>query len=100
MCNVKISTGFQYKTLTYMSYGIPVILSINAFVNTKFKKNKEEVFVNWFRGISKKYMRKECEFFDELIEYIIRIFDLKIYKKEVFLHLQYVLCRRFYFCGA
>ena len=24
-----------------MSYGIPVILSTNAFVNTKFKKNKE-----------------------------------------------------------
>jgi len=41
LCNVKVSTGFQYKTLTYMSYGIPVILSTNAFVNTKFKKNKE-----------------------------------------------------------
>ena len=41
LCNVKISTGFQYKTLTYMSYGIPVILSANAFLNTKFKKNKE-----------------------------------------------------------
>jgi len=41
LCNVRVSTGFQYKTLTYMSYGIPVILSINAFVNTKFKKNKE-----------------------------------------------------------
>ena len=41
LCNVKISTGFQYKTLTYMSYGIPAILSINAFVNTKFKKNSE-----------------------------------------------------------
>ena len=41
LCNVEISTGFQYKTLTYMSYGIPVILSANAFVNTKFKKNKE-----------------------------------------------------------
>ena len=53
-------------------------------IKKDYKKNKEEVFVNWFRGISKKYMRKECEFFDELIEYIIRIFDLKIYKKEVF----------------
>ena len=41
LCNVRVSTGFQYKTLTYMSYGIPVILSTNAFVNTKFKKNKE-----------------------------------------------------------
>ena len=41
LCNLKVSTGFQNKTLTYMSYGIPVILSMNAFVNTKFKKNRE-----------------------------------------------------------
>ena len=41
LCNVKISTGFQYKTLTYMSYGIPVILSTNSFVNTRFKKSRE-----------------------------------------------------------
>ena len=38
---VKISTGFQNKTLSYMSYGIPTILSINSFINTSFKKNKE-----------------------------------------------------------
>jgi glycosyltransferase involved in cell wall biosynthesis len=41
LCNVKISTGFQNKTLSYMSYGIPAILSINSFSNTNFKKNKE-----------------------------------------------------------
>jgi len=41
LCNIKVSTGFQNKTLTYMSYGIPAILSMNAFVNTKFKKNRE-----------------------------------------------------------
>ena len=41
LCNVKISTGFQNKTLSYMSYGIPAILSINSFSNTSFKKNKE-----------------------------------------------------------
>ena len=41
LCNIKVSTGFQNKTLTYMSYGIPTILSMNAFVNTKFKKNRE-----------------------------------------------------------
>ncbi|RZO48215.1 MAG: glycosyltransferase [Candidatus Pelagibacterales bacterium] len=41
LCNVKVSTGFQFKTLTYMSYGIPSILSLNSFVNTKFKKNSE-----------------------------------------------------------
>ena len=40
LCNVKISTGFQSKILSYMSYGIPVILSFDSFVNTKFKKNK------------------------------------------------------------
>ena len=41
LCNVKVSTGFQSKTLSYMSYGIPTILSINSFINTNFKKNKE-----------------------------------------------------------
>jgi glycosyltransferase involved in cell wall biosynthesis len=41
LCNVKVSTGFQNKTLSYMSYGIPAILSINSFANTSFKKNKE-----------------------------------------------------------
>jgi len=41
LCNVKISTGFQNKTLSYMSYGIPAILSINSFSNASFKKNKE-----------------------------------------------------------
>ena len=41
LCNVKISTGFQNKTLSYMSYGIPAVLSNNSFINTKFKKNKE-----------------------------------------------------------
>ena len=41
LCNVKVSTGFQNKILTYMSYSIPTIVSINSFVNTKFKKNKE-----------------------------------------------------------
>ena len=41
LCNVKISTGFQYKILTYMSYGIPAVVSTNSFVNTKLKKNKE-----------------------------------------------------------
>ena len=41
LCNVKVSTGFQSKTLSYMSYGIPTILSTNSFTNTNFKKNKE-----------------------------------------------------------
>ena len=41
LCNVKVSTGFQNKILTYMSYSIPTIVSINSFVSTKLKKNKE-----------------------------------------------------------
>ena len=41
LCNVKVSTGFQNKTLSYMSYGIPAILSANSFSNSNFKKNKE-----------------------------------------------------------
>ena len=41
LCNVKISTGFQNKVLTYMSYGIPSILSDKSFLNMEFKKNKD-----------------------------------------------------------
>jgi len=41
LCNVKISTGFQNKILTYMSYGIPTILGDNSFAKMKFKKNKD-----------------------------------------------------------
>ena len=41
LCNVKASTGFQNKTLSYMSFGIPAILSNNSFSNSGFKKNKE-----------------------------------------------------------
>ena len=63
LCNVKISTGFQFKTLTYMSYGIPSILSINSFVNTKFKKNKEVlVFKNDEELIKNIYHLKSNKF--------------------------------------
>ena len=41
LCNVKVSTGFQSKILTYMSYGLPTILSYSSFVNTEFKKNED-----------------------------------------------------------
>ena len=64
LCNVKISTGFQYKTLTYMSFGVPAILSENAFANTRFKRNKE-VFV--FRNDN---------------DLVKKILDLKINKKK------------------
>ena len=33
--------GFQNKILTYMSYGLPTILSFNSFVKTRFEQNKE-----------------------------------------------------------
>ena len=41
LCNIKVATGFQNKTLSYMSFGIPAILSNNSFSNSSFKKNKE-----------------------------------------------------------
>ena len=39
--NLNISTGFQSKILTYMSFGLPVICSLNSFNETGFKKDKE-----------------------------------------------------------
>ena len=60
ICNVKISTGFQNKVLSYMSYGIPAILSTNSFVNTKFKKNNEVlVYKNSTELINKIFLLKE-----------------------------------------
>jgi len=41
LCNVKVSTGFQSKILTYMSYSMPTVLSYSSYVNTEFKKNKD-----------------------------------------------------------
>ena len=41
LCNVQVTTGFQNKILTYMSYGLPTILSFNSFVKTRFEQNKE-----------------------------------------------------------
>jgi glycosyltransferase involved in cell wall biosynthesis len=54
LCNVKISTGFQNKILTYMSYGIPAVISNDAHINTKFKKNKEVVVFNNTKELIKK----------------------------------------------
>ena len=39
--NLNISTGFQSKILTYMSFGLPVICSLKSFNETGLKKNKE-----------------------------------------------------------
>ena len=41
ICNLNIATGFQLKTLTYMSYGIPTISSLISIKGSDFKKNKE-----------------------------------------------------------
>ena len=63
ICNVKISTGFQNKILSYMSYGIPCIVSINSFKNTEFNKNREVlVFKNNEDLINKIFFLKENKF--------------------------------------
>jgi len=60
ICNVKISTGFQNKILSYMSYGIPSIVSIDSFKNTEFNKNREVVvFKNNEELINKVFSLKE-----------------------------------------
>jgi len=75
LCNVKISTGFQNKTLSYMSYGIPAILSINSFSNTNFKRNKEvlvfrndkELIKNIFRLIENKKVANQLSINSQII---------------------------------
>ena len=63
ICNVRISTGFQNKILSYMSYGIPCIVSINSFKNTEFNKNREVlVFKNNEDLINKIFFLKENKF--------------------------------------
>ena len=60
VCNVKISTGFQNKVLSYMGFGIPSIMSTNAHINTKFKQNSEVlVFKNNEEFINKIFLLKE-----------------------------------------
>jgi len=41
VCNVEIATGFQNKILTYMSYGVPAVVSRESFSKDLFKKNKD-----------------------------------------------------------
>ena len=60
VCNVKVSTGFQNKVLSYMSFGIPSIMSTNAYINTKFKRNSEVlVFKDNEEFINKIFLLKE-----------------------------------------
>ena len=60
VCNVKVSTGFQNKVLSYMGFGIPSIMSTNAHINTKFKQNSEVlVFKNNEEFINKIFLLKE-----------------------------------------
>ena len=42
ICNVKIATGIQMKIFTYMSYGLPVVVSKNSFPKS-LVKNKEAI---------------------------------------------------------
>jgi len=41
ICNVNIATGFQNKIPTYMSYGIPAVVSKDSFSKKFFKNNKD-----------------------------------------------------------
>ena len=41
--NVNIATGFQTKTLNYMSYGLPT-LALKKARNNEFKDNKEIIY--------------------------------------------------------
>ena len=41
VCNVNIATGLQNKIFTYMSYGLPAIISEECFPDNLLKKNKD-----------------------------------------------------------
>tara|TARA_B100000315_G_scaffold257242_1_gene305472 strand:+ start:4289 stop:5449 length:1161 start_codon:yes stop_codon:yes gene_type:complete len=80
LCNVKISTGFQSKTLSYMSFGIPTIVSINSFSNTSFKKNKEVLV---FRND------------DELIKNIFHLIENKKAANQLSINSQIIIKKKY-----
>jgi hypothetical protein len=83
LCNVKVSTGFQNKIITYMSYGIPTILSKYSFINTKFKKNKEVLtFQNDQELIKKVFNLIENKKISERLSNNVQIFMEKKYNAE------------------
>ena len=65
--NVNIATGFQTKTLTYMSYGLPT-LALKKAKNNEFKDNKEII-----------YFKNN----DELIKKIIKVKNNKKFSEAI-----------------
>ena len=57
---------------------------INKIIKS-YKDNQEDNFVNWFKDISRKCLKKECNFFNKLIRYVIRRFDLDIFPRYTFI---------------
>jgi len=41
LCNIDVATGLQSKIFTYMSYGLPSVVSQKAYPQSIIKKNKE-----------------------------------------------------------
>lgn len=75
-------------------------INLEKFIYKKYKKDiskriykilknydsyKEDLFVIWFKKISKKYLKKECYFFNKLLKYIIRRFELDIFPRHTFI---------------
>ncbi len=46
LCNVNVATGLQNKIFTYMSYGLPAVISEKSYPRSLIKKNKEVLVYN------------------------------------------------------
>ena len=46
LCNLEIATGLQNKIFTYMSYGLPPVISEKSYPKSLLKKNKEVLVYN------------------------------------------------------
>ena len=46
LCNLDIATGIQNKIFTYMSYGLPTVVSQKSHVKSLIKKNREILVYN------------------------------------------------------
>ena len=68
--NVNIATGFQTKTLTYMSYGLPT-LALKKAKNNEFKDNKDIIYFKNNNELIKKIIKvKNNKKFSEAISKI------------------------------
>ena len=90
--NVNIATGFQTKTLNYMSYGLPT-LALKKARNNEFKDNKEIIyFKNNYEFIKKIVKVKNNKKLSETISKICHSkinknysWDKRLYKYQKFL---------------